>query len=75
MYFKNGYCTYYNIKVDPEAPACKNFKPKHEYVVELESTGTQGIQPVQYNYDYRVYYGCRRRRRMRHRHRYGWYRW
>ena len=28
LHYKNGFCDFFGVKVDPDAPACPNFTPK-----------------------------------------------
>ena len=42
QHYSNGKCTLYNVPVDPNAPACPNFKPK---TIRQPATTPPSIQP------------------------------
>ena len=67
--FENGYCRLFNIPVDPNGPACPNFKPKiiretQALVTRSYESSTVNSPSILYNPQLRR---VRTRRRLRHR--------
>jgi len=64
-HYVNGVCTLYGVKMDPNAPACPNFKPR-------TTVGySQPIRPYPQPYPTLGPYPGGRRMRHRRRHRHG----